>query len=206
MFCQNCGYEIGAEAKFCPQCGTARGGAPRPAGVEDNSFKFSLRPVFILKLHVIRSLPVLIFFLFWAGGFFGGIGAGIVQAINSSSGLKIPMWTVFVLVEIGVLILAIFVLPHFTRKNVENTVYNIYGDRIEYSESFFNKAFKTVKLSRVLCVNMTRGVLQQKYGLGSLCLDTAGTGHHAGIVFQDIPNPEKAYREIQELIENNKAV
>jgi len=76
MFCQNCGYEIGSEAKFCQQCGTARGGAPKPEKVEDNSFKFAIRPVFVKKIYVLRSLPFLIFFLIWAGGFFGGIGAG----------------------------------------------------------------------------------------------------------------------------------
>ena len=53
-------------------------------------------------------------------------------------------------------------------------------------------------------VNLRKGIIQKKYGLGTMILSTPATNSNAkarsGISVRDIENPDEAYRQIKELI------
>ena len=203
MFCQNCGCKLDTGANFCSGCGAAQGRVPEPARGNDSSFKFSVYPVFNKTSYMVGALPVTIFFLIWCTIFFGGIGFVFMQGINLFLGTKFPPGFLFLVMPVIVIFLAVFVFPNVVKKNIANTAYHFYGDRVEYNT---HRTFKTMSLSSILCVNLSRGVFQQKHGLGTIYLDTAGGRRHYGIVMSDIPNPEQVCKDIQDLIKNNKPV
>jgi membrane protein YdbS with pleckstrin-like domain len=191
------------ESNFCPQCGTQlTGDAPTPQAEVDNTQPvLTLRPVFIPWVTVVSVLPLQIFFTIWGAGFFGGFGMFAVKGV----GLPLPSWFTFVFFGL-LFFFGIPVLTYIARKRTyADTEYRFYPDRLEYAEGFWTAENKTVNYRSINEASLRRGIIQRKYGLGTIYLATPATGMSqgramSGIRISDIPECEEVYSTVQQLI------
>jgi membrane protein YdbS with pleckstrin-like domain len=201
MFCSSCREELG-NARFCPNCGTPRAErAPRASRSPERSDtpRLVLRPRFIGWASVLTVLPIQLFMTVWGAGFFGGFGFAAIDLL----GLPWPGWIfapVFgVLFFVGIPLLTY--VSH--RQTYVQTEYRFYDDRLEYAEGFWTAERKSIPLDRVAEVSLRRGVIQRRYGIGTLYLATAATGNGqsgSGISLRDIPDAERLFDQVKELI------
>jgi membrane protein YdbS with pleckstrin-like domain len=149
---------------------------------------------------VVSTIPIQLFMTVWAGGFFGGFGMLGVELL----GLDLPTGSTFIFFGV----LAFFGIPVLTfvakKRSYAATEYTFYPDRLEYGEGFWTAESKTIKYKNVTEVNLRRGVVQKKYGLGSLVLSTPATGgergrSRSGIQIRDIENSEEVYDQVRKL-------
>lgn len=203
MFCKECGNQITDESNFCPQCGTQLAGdVPAPQAEVDNTQPvLTLRPIFIPWVTVVSVLPLQIFFTIWGAGFFGGFGMFAVKGV----GLPLPSWFTFVFFGL-LFFFGIPVLTYIARKRTyADTEYRFYPDRLEYAEGFWTAENKTINYSTINEASLRRGIIQRKYGLGTIYLATPATGMAqgraaSGIRIADIPECEEVYSAVQQLI------
>lgn len=203
MFCKECGNQITDDSNFCPQCGAQLAGdAPVPQAEVDNTQPvLTLRPVFIPWVTVVSVLPLQIFFTVWGAGFFGGFGMFAVKGV----GLPLPAWFTFVFFGL-LFFFAIPILTYTARKRTyADTEYRFYPDRLEYAEGFWTAENKTVNYRSINEASLRRGIIQRKYGLGTIYLATPATGMAqgraaSGIRISDIPECEDVYSTVQQLI------
>ncbi|MHC4912952.1 MAG: PH domain-containing protein [Planctomycetota bacterium] len=203
MFCKECGNQMTDESNFCPQCGAQLAGdAPVPQAEVDNTQPvLTLRPVFIPWVTVVSVLPLQIFFTVWGAGFFGGFGMFAVKGV----GLPLPSWFTFVFFGL-LFFFAIPILTYVARKRTyADTEYRFYPDRLEYAEGFWTAENKTINYRSINEASLRRGIIQRKYGLGTIYLATPATGMAqgramSGIRISDIPECEDVYTTVQQLI------
>jgi|SaaInlStandDraft_1057018.scaffolds.fasta_scaffold127615_2 membrane protein YdbS with pleckstrin-like domain len=199
MFCKQCGTEVEDDAKFCSNCGFSF--TPKKK-VNSKKVLFSAKPVFIPWVTALSVLPLQLFFTVWAGGFFGGFSLFGIKAL----GLDIPLWFPFVFFAC----LAFFGIPFLTyyakKKTYAKTEYKFYSDRLEYAEGFWTAENKSIKYKNITEANFRKGVIQKKYGLGTIILSTPAAGFQhgrarSGIAILDIENTEDIYNKIKDLID-----
>jgi membrane protein YdbS with pleckstrin-like domain len=214
MYCQQCGCNIGDEARFCPDCGaqqsferrstTTAVKEPEPAYQVDNSTPLLiLRPEFIPWVTIAGIIPLQIFMTIWGGGFFGGFSMFAVKAL----GLNLPTWFTFVFFG-ALFFCAIPFLTYFAlKRTTKETEYRFYSDRLEYAEGFWTVEQKSIKYCDIKEVHLRQGVVQRKHGLGTIQLSTASGSAMAGsnrafsgIRLHDIPNAEEVYQKAKELV------
>jgi len=204
MFCAECGNKIEENANFCPRCGTPVKIDARPPAAptrDNNEPVLTIRPVFIPWVTVASILPLQLFMTLWGGGFFGGFSMFGAKALN----LPLPGWSTFVFFGL-LFFLGIPVLAYTSKKRTYcKTEYKFYPDRLEYAEGFWTAENKTINYRSITEANLRRGVIQRKYGLGTIYLATPATGISqgravSGIKIEDIPDCEKIYNTIRELI------
>ena len=204
MFCKECGTKIDDGAKFCSNCGTSTSPieAEKKSTYDSGLPLITARPVFIPWVAVASVIPIQIFMTIWVGGFFGGFSMFGIEAL----GLDLPAWFPFVFFAA----LAFFGIPFLTyyskKRTYEKTEYRFYTDRLEFAEGFWAVENKTVKFKNVTEANLRKGVIQKKYGLGTIILSTPATGFQqgrarSGIRIADIENPDSIYNKILELID-----
>jgi membrane protein YdbS with pleckstrin-like domain len=202
MYCRKCGQEMQNDSNFCGNCGGATGEAPRVAIHESNIPALALKPVFIPWAVMLAILPVHIFMTIWGGGFFGGFSMFAVKAI----GLDVPEWSTFLF--FGALFFFAIPLVAYTaqKKSYAKTEYRFYQTKLDYYEGFFTTEEKTIDYKNVTEVNLVKGIIQKKYGLGTIVLSTPATGFasgraRSGIRVQDIPNADQVYQQIKGLVQ-----
>lgn len=202
MFCIKCGNQLEDTASFCSKCGTATSKNNNgDVDIDLDTPVVTARPVFIPWVTIASVLPIQLFMTVWAGGFFGVFGMFGLAAL----GLNPPPWFTFVFFGA----LAFFGIPFITyyagKKTYAQTEYKFYPDRLEYSEGFWTAENKTIKYKNVTETNLRKGIIQKKYGLGTIILSTPATGiqegrAQSGIRISDIENTEEIYNKVQELI------
>ena len=201
MFCNQCGKQIADQVKFCSECGAEVPGAGSPTTNEPDSGEpqIAARPVFNKTLSFLACLPLGIFLAVWGAGF-GGIAFGMVIAFLN---LEVPYWVPPVIS--GCLVgLGIPMLNYTAKKRTyAQTEYLFFKDRLEYAEGFWTAEKKTIRYDRISETSMSRGVIQKKYGVGTIVLSTAGGKAGSGIKIHDIEDPEAAYEIVQKLISNS---
>lgn len=204
MFCKECGTKIDDDAKFCSNCGTSTSlvETEKKATYDSGLPLITARPVFIPWVTIASVIPIQIFMTIWAGGFFGGFSMFGIEAL----GLDLPTWFPFVFFAS----LAFFGIPFLTyyakKKTYEKTEYKFFSDRLEFAEGFWTVENKTVKYRNVTEANLRKGVIQKKYGLGTIILSTPASGFSqgrawSGIRIADIENPDQVYNKILQLID-----
>jgi membrane protein YdbS with pleckstrin-like domain len=146
-------------------------------------------------------LPIQLFLTVWGAGFCGGFGLAAVKALH----LPLPPWFTFVF--FGCLFFFGIPLVVYTAKKrtYAQTEYRFFGNRLEYAEGFWTAENKTIKYDKVTETAVRRGIIQRKYGLGTIFLATPATGFQqgramSGIRVQDVEEPEKVYEAVQKLI------
>ncbi|MCP4650618.1 MAG: PH domain-containing protein [PVC group bacterium] len=201
MFCQKCGQELVDDAKFCAQCGTPIDGV---APVEESELDepiVVLKPVFIPWVTILSVLPLQIFFTIWGGGFFGGFSTVLIKGLK----LPIPIWFPFVFFAC----LAFFGIPlliyNMKKKTYAKTEYRFFKKRLDYYEGFFTVEEKTVDYRNITEVYLRKGIVQKKYGIGTILLTTPSVTMSqnramSGIQVADIKNPDEVYKQIKDLI------
>lgn len=202
MYCRKCGQEMQNDSNFCANCGSATSEPQHTAVRESNVPVLSLKPVFIPWAATLGILPIHIFMTIWGGGFFGGFSMFAVQAM----GLDLPEWSTFVF--FGALFF--FAIPIVTyaaqKKTYAKTEYRFYQTKLDYYEGFFTSEEKTIDYKNITEVNLVRGIVQKRYGLGTIVLSTPATGFQSGrarsgIRIQDIPNADQVYQQVKGLIQ-----
>jgi membrane protein YdbS with pleckstrin-like domain len=214
MYCTECGRDINKEVKFCPHCGAPQSSEqvrtatavkePEPATPVDYSEPLLVtKPVFVPWVTVVGIIPLQIFMTLWGGGFFGGFSMFAVKAL----GLNLPTWFTFVLFG-ALFFFGIPFLTYFGAKRTSAaTEYRFYPDRLEYAEGFWTAEQKSIKYADVKEVHLRRGVVQRKYGLGTIHLSTASASAlpssnraFSGIRLQNIPDVEEVYQQVKDLV------
>ena len=193
------------DAEFCASCGASVSGvrASRVEEPETGEPLLVLRPRFIGWVTVLSVLPIQLFMTVWGAGFFGGFGMFAVKGL----GLPLPPWFTFVF--FGCLFFFGIPLLVYTAKKrtYAQTEYRFFRNRLEYAEGFWTAENKTIKYDKITETAMRRGIIQRKYGLGTIFLATPATGFQqgramSGIRIRDVEEPEKVYEAVEKLIEN----
>ena len=173
--------------------------------------RFSLKPVFIGWLTLLIQVPLQLFFTLWAGGFFGGLTSALFPR-NS--------WSSFIFFG-GLAFFGLPLIAYIGKKlNYSRTEYKFFDDRLEFEGGFFTLNKKVIMLKDVREVTLRKGFLQRSYGLGNIYLATLATGSStssnaftalgfgnvsaSGIVVRDIPDPDKNYQRVSELVERSR--
>jgi membrane protein YdbS with pleckstrin-like domain len=201
MYCRKCGREMQNDSSFCPGCGTAVG-QPHRDTWESIVPVLALKPVFVPWACLMAILPLHIFMTIWGGGFFGGFSMFAVQAL----GIDLPPGTTFVFFG-AVFFFAVPTLAYTAQKKTyAKTEYRFYQTKLDYYEGFFTTEEKTIDYKNITEVNLVRGIIQKKYGLGTVVLSTPATGFvrgtaRSGIRIQDIPNADRVYRQVKDLVQ-----
>jgi membrane protein YdbS with pleckstrin-like domain len=148
---------------------------------------------------MLTVLPIQLFMTVWGAGFFGGFGFAAIDLF----GLPLPGW--FFAPVFGVLFfVGIPLLTYVShRQTYAQTEYRFYDDRLEYAEGFWTAEKKSIPLDRITEVSLRRGVIQRRYGIGTLFLATPATGgsqSRSGISLRDVPNAEQLFEQVKGLI------
>ncbi len=208
MYCSNCGSKVNPGGKFCSSCGTPVNAAhkTKKTGYRLKSKSggplLVTKPTFIPWVTIVSVLPIQIFFTIWAGFFFGGLSLFAVQFFN----LKLPAWSTFIFFGI-LFFFGIPVVFYIAKKNTyAKTEYRFFQDKLEYYEGFFTVEEKSISYKNIVEVNLRQGIIQKKYGLGTILLSTPATGHQTGVSrsgkrILDIKEPRKIYKKVKELID-----
>lgn len=197
MFCSKCGKKLAADSKFCASCGASVSGTLAPPAEEPDTGVplFVLRPRFIGWVVALSILPIQLFMTVWGAGFFGAFGWFAVKFL----GLSFPPWFTFAFFGC----LFFFGIPLITytakKKTYAQTEYRFFKNRLEYAEGFWTAEEKTIKYANVTETAMRRGVIQRRYGLGTIVLATPATGI-SGIQIRDVEKAEKVHEALKSLI------
>ena len=216
MFCDQCGNPLNAGARFCSACGAAVGAGGGSATlpyahtaadqVADEQPLMVLRPRFIGWVTAMSVVPIQLFMTVWAGGFCGGFSTAGVQGLKSLGlGSAIPSWFPFVFFAC----LAFFGIPGVVylskKRSYARTEYRFFADRLEYFEGFLTIQQKTIDYRFVQEVTVQKGLVQRRYGLGTIVLATPATGtesgtSRSGIRVADVEDPDTVYEEVRRLV------
>ena len=201
MFCPDCGAQVGRTMKFCPSCGNRIKKVTKFEIVDTHKINepiLIIRPRFIGILTFLTALPLGLFFGIWGAGFFGGFSLAILDA----AGMDVPCLFVFVFFGLFFFFIVPFIYFIIKKKTYNKTEYRFYPDKLEYYEGFFTVQQKSIKYRAITEVFLRKGVLQNIYGLGTIVLSTPATSRSSGIRLYDIPDPDNAYKEVKDLIDN----
>lgn len=240
MYCIHCNGQIPDDSVFCTVCGksqNAQAGAsasrpaapspPPPPPAQRPGVEASARPLFVLRPQLITWVVVLPKIYHALGALFMLIIVSIVKAIFLGVVHNDPAavhWlaTFFTLFQTA-LVIAMVAGPIWTyvvtKRTYEETQYRFYADRVEYEEGYYNRQRKSIFYRDIVDLNMYQGVVQRRYGLGSLHLSTRGGSALGtriqtvfgssdnmsnqpvnGAILVNIPNPQRAFQQVQQLL------
>jgi membrane protein YdbS with pleckstrin-like domain len=148
---------------------------------------------------MLTVLPIQLFMTVWGAGFFGGFGFAAIELLGLpwSGWIFAPMFGLLFFTGIPLLTY----LSH--RQTYAQTEYRFYDDRLEYAEGFWTAERKSIPLDRIAEVSLRRGVIQRRYGIGTLFLATPAAGgiqSRSGISLRDIPDSEQLFDQVKALI------
>ena len=208
MYCTTCGHKLQNTVNFCPSCGAGQDSSNVATMTEErNRFSTSssapvltLKPAFVPALTVLSILPFHLFMTLWGAMFFGGFAT-----VGLGAFMDFPKWAPFVIAG-SVFFFGIPLGAYFTKlKTYARTSYTFYPNKLEYYEGFFTVEEKTIDYANVTEVNLRKSIFQKMYGLGTIVLSTPATTHaggrvRSGIHLCDIPNPDRVYQQIKDLL------
>lgn len=189
MFCTKCGNALEDNAKFCDRCGTATAvNNNNTAKIVDDEVQLSIKPkyksiYFMWPVYALITFLMILFMLF--------------SIISESSGfLFAGLFASAIILGISAIVLI------FKKKQLQHMRYDFYKTKVEYSDSFLNKAEKEVKYKHIRECVLHRSVLNRIFGLGTIILFTnAETGFANGIFIPFVENSEQTYKQIKQLID-----
>ena len=201
LYCEECGNKNKESSKFCVNCGKPINSSNEKE-IKDEKPLFIIKQVFIPVIKIISHIPFLIFITIWATGFLGFFGSKYIKEVVK---LKIPGWSIFLIIGIIFFVGTPLITILIQRKTYAKTKYIFYPGKMEYSEGFFTIEEKTISYERIAELYLRKNVLQKMYGLGTIVLSTPATGSirgraRSGIRLADIKNPDEVYKKIKNII------
>lgn len=197
MFCQNCGEQLENGIKFCTRCGKLidiDNLQINPKEMpSDTDILLELKPVFNLKYCIVKNLPIFICIIIFPLILF------LVSIIFGAE----PIWLTIILGLMIVFGIAGFMIGIFLeKKQIKNINYKFYNKKLEYSDSFLNKAEKVVKYKNIREVVFRRTIFERMFGFGSIKLYTsADAGVDNGVIISCLENSEEVYKKVKTLID-----
>jgi membrane protein YdbS with pleckstrin-like domain len=192
---------IGSPEHVAPPLDYASSAAPV---IDDDRPVLVLRPRFIGWATLLTVLPIQLFMTFWAGGFCGGFSTVFTRFLFRGGR---PPFSLFIFWG-AVAFFGIPLVTYFSKKRgYARTEYRFYPNRLEYFEGFLNIEQKTVIYHNIHRVDLHRGVVQRRYGLGTIILGTPSDAMYtrgsrpSGIRLTDIEDAERVYGYVKELIQ-----
>ena len=80
--------------------------------------------------------------------------------------------------------------------NLKKTKYDLYEDKICYSQGFINNEYKTIEIKDIREVTYTKNIVQKMFNLGNIQLVTSANSLN-GLKLMHIENPEKLYETLK---------
>lgn len=190
MFCSKCGNILEDNAKFCDKCGTATmANNNSTIKIADDEVQLSVKPKY-KSIYFMWGIYVLILLLMILAIFFSIV-------FESWSGFVIGLVVCGVILGISAISLI------FKKKQLQHMKYDFYKTKVEYSDSFLNKAEKEVKYKHIRECVLSRTVSDRIFGFGRIVLFTnAETGFGNGILIPFVENSETIYKQIKKLIDD----
>lgn len=202
-FCKNCGKTLG---NLCPKCNQTNSIDSRfcsKCGLDLKQRKesmskipiYKVKPVVNGSLVFISILPLLLFFMVWGTGFFGGFGTFIFNGLLGLPTKYSFMFSGFIFC---------FIIPifsvYFLTKNLRETEYTFDENGINYYDRFFSMGRKRIEYDKIIEVTLREGYFERQYGLGSIIIHTAGISQNraGGINLAYLKDPQTVYRKILE--------
>jgi membrane protein YdbS with pleckstrin-like domain len=161
---------------------------------------YSLKPKIVFWMVALPALPISLFLSVWATGFFGGFGFAILSAVFHLNFSFIYFLIFFVILFITINFLILFVAYNTAKK----TEYRFYEDKIEYFEGFMARERKTMFYNRIVDISSREGIIEKKYGLGTIVLETPGLGR-GSLIITGVENPERWYKWLSAKIKPGSA-
>ncbi len=109
------------------------------------------------------------------------------------------------LISLMLAIYTIYIRYVVATKEFEKTEYRFFKDRIEYYDWFLVKRKKTILIANITDVSETQGVIEKKFGLGTIMLSTAWS-HWYEIIMSNIDNPDEVYSFVKKVISNKPKI
>ena len=191
------------DARFCASCGAPVSNVQgtQPQEPDTGEPVLVLRPRFIGWVTVLNVLPIQLFITAWGGGFFGTLSMAAVKGLD----LPLPPWFTFVFFGCLFFFGIPFLVYTAKKRTYAKTEYRFFRNHLEYVEGFWTAENKTIKYDKITETAMRRGIIQRKYGVGTLFLATPATGFQqgkaaSGIRIRDVEEPEKIYEAVENLI------
>ena len=136
----------------------------------------------------------------------GGVGMlafGFFANHVSRNGIPMPIKVVFGFAFILFVLVIPFVAYVLKKNTYSQTEYRFFDDNLEYAEGFLNVVNKSIRFDKIQETGMTRGVIQKKYGVGTIVLKTASQHLNSGIYLKDIENSEHIYETVKQILSHN---
>ncbi|MGV2886145.1 PH domain-containing protein [Paenibacillus taichungensis] len=182
---------------------------------------FEVKPVFRPVQTLVISLISSIFITMFLGSFLIpilGIAIGAIvlftmpqfkDSIAAASGSEVELsqsdfqtfayifTSLPLLIGLALYLVAALIVYKSMKRTKSKTVYSFYEDHMLYSESYRTKNKTTVKYSSITSLDYSCSTFQERLGIGTISISTAGRSKLINI--SDIPNPDEIYQKIEEL-------
>ena len=140
----------------------------------------SIKPTIKMPLLFLSNLFGNLFLWIFLGAWFGSflISLGLI-------GL-----TIFIVAFTSLLAISI----SMSKSNLKKTEFKFYNNRIEYYEGFLTKNRKTINYENISNISQTTGIIEGKFNLGTIYIDTAGSsnkGHE--LMMNYLENSDQIY-------------
>lgn len=177
---------------------------PKPIAISgtDDTMETEEKPKLILKPRVIVTfLPLLILILifFWLPYFF----VDVLPSIMGWYAFNPPLFYNPLLSHLTYFVL-FFLLPLIGLiafyKDVKSKEYRFFRNILEFYKGFWTKHKVMVRYEKITDVFMKKSAWQRMWGTGTIFVRTAKTGLEGRIQMRYIPQPEEAYRKVQEMM------
>ncbi len=147
-----------------------------------------IKPTIVPSLLLLQSSIIAITILIFFGSFLLPLGILLVVSFGL---IGFFIGLVIFIIVFGSILAGTY---HFTKMSLLKTEYRFYYSRVEYFEGFLVKNRKTVNYDRISNVGQRKGILEGRFNLGTIFIDTAGysaKGHE--IAMTNLKNPDKIY-------------
>jgi membrane protein YdbS with pleckstrin-like domain len=186
---------------------------------------FEVKPVFRPVQTLVISFISSIFITMFLGSFLIpilGIAIGAILLLTvpqfkdsigpgsgAGSGLEVELYqadfqtfsyiitSLPLLIGLALYLVAALIVYKSMKRTKSKTVYSFYEDHMLYSESYRTKNKTTVKYSSITSLDYSCSTFQERLGIGTISISTAGRSKQINI--SDIPNPDEIFHKIEEL-------
>ena len=154
-----------------------------------------LRPVFAALPCLVSALPLTLFVALWGIAFLGGVTGFVLEGL----GVATPVWVPFAAWGAAALLGLPPVFVAAGRRTYARTEYRFEEERLAYRDGLFPREERRLSLADVEAIELQRGPLQRRRGLGTVVLVTSGVPRIVRLI--DLERPDEVREEVAELVQ-----